>query len=129
MMFITWRHFLLTQIKLHENEEKKMISTRELQKLCLQGFQLGLGDPKILGKADPRVESRTQWMINKANLHRIFNSRADQPGSWSSDYTLGGEPVASNVAAMDKDDNYVVLVTSINTWFGSNVRDVPYYHP
>ena len=40
---------------------------------------------------------------------------------WASEYTLGGEPVASTVASMDKEDNYVVMTTSVNTWFGSNI--------
>ena len=35
-------------------------------------------------------------------------------------YVLG-DPVAANVAVMDKKDNYVSVVTSLNTWFGSKV--------
>lgn len=30
-------------------------------------------------------------------------------------------PAASHVAVMDRQDNYVSLVTSLNTWFGSRV--------
>ena len=36
-------------------------------------------------------------------------------------YVLG-DPVAANVAVMDKKDNYVSVVTSLNTWFGSKVN-------
>jgi hypothetical protein len=31
------------------------------------------------------------------------------------------DPVAANVGVMDKKDNYVSVVTSLNTWFGSKV--------
>ena len=31
-------------------------------------------------------------------------------------------PVAAHVAAMDRRDIYVSVVTSLNTWFGSKVR-------
>ena len=37
---------------------------------------------------------------------------------------LLGDPVAANVAVMDKKDNYVSVVTSLNTWFGSKVNTV-----
>jgi len=80
----------------------------------LQGHQLGLGDPK----GNPEVGPRTHWMINKANLEKIGGPRAE----WSVlEYALGGEPVASGVSAMDVQDNYVAVVNSANTWFGSNI--------
>ena len=31
-------------------------------------------------------------------------------------------PVSAHVAAMDRRDIYVSVVTSLNTWFGSKVR-------
>ena len=34
------------------------------------------------------------------------------------------DPVAANVGVMDKKDNYVSVVTSLNTWFGSKVKNV-----
>ena len=44
----------------------------------LQGLQLALGDPKIQGAVNPEVKAHTEWMINKVNLHTIFNTRTDQ---------------------------------------------------
>jgi gamma-glutamyltranspeptidase len=39
---------------------------------------------------------------------------------FESSYALS-DPVAAHVAIMDKNDNYVSVVTSLNTWFGSKV--------
>ena len=36
-------------------------------------------------------------------------------------YYALSDPVAANVGVMDKKDNYVSVVTSLNTWFGSKV--------
>ena len=39
-------------------------------------------------------------------------------------YYALSDPVAANVGVMDKKDNYVSVVTSLNTWFGSKVKFV-----
>ena len=79
----------------------------------LNHYQLGLGDPT---NNTARVNDRTNWMISKSNTEQFLSSiRKHIP--FESNYKISsGESVAGQVMAMDKEDNYVSMVTSLNTW-------------
>ena len=58
--------------------------------------------------------------MDKSNAGKwISQIQSDGLGA-SPNYALS-DPVAANVAVMDKKDHYVSVVTSLNTWFGSKV--------
>ena len=79
----------------------------------LNHYQLGLGDPT---NNTARVKDRTNWMISKSNTEQFLSSIRKQI-SFESNYKISsGESVAGQVMAMDKEDNYVSMVTSLNTW-------------
>ena len=80
----------------------------------LNHYQLGLGDPT--NNTFP-VQGWSQWMINKTNTGR-FLSDIRYPIPFESDYNMpSGESVGGEVMAMDKEDNYVSMVTSLNSWY------------
>merc|ERR1719411_1533997 len=58
--------------------------------------------------------------MNKDNAAKFVSERQSAGSEQDPNYLLG-DPVAANVAVMDKKDNYVSVVTSLNTWFGSKV--------
>ena len=58
--------------------------------------------------------------MDKSNVAKwVSDIQSDGLGA-NPNYALS-DPVAANVAVMDKKDNYVSVVTSLNTWFGSKV--------
>ena len=78
----------------------------------LEDLQLQLGDDD--------VNDLVQFMLDKTNSPKwTSNIQKENLGS-DPNYALS-DPVAANVAVMDKQDNYVSIVTSLNTWFGSKV--------
>lgn len=83
----------------------------------LEDWQLRLGDSN-----QEDIENTVKYMLDKNNAP---NWTSDIQGhtllTSDPNYALS-DPVAANVAVMDKKDNYVSVVTSINTWFGSKVR-------
>ncbi|TRY76762.1 hypothetical protein TCAL_07601 [Tigriopus californicus] len=81
-------------------------------------FQLGLGDPS--GYEDHLVENRSDWLTDKANVHKFLNSVEGSNVGFESLYPIS-EAVGANMVAMDRMDNYVSVVTSLNTWFGSKI--------
>ena len=59
-------------------------------------------------------------MMNKNNAPRFINKNKAENVGFESSYLLS-DPVGSHIAVMDREDNYVTMVTSLNTWFGSRV--------
>lgn len=53
-------------------------------------------------------------------LCRLINNIKPEPVGFESSYVLA-DPSGSHIAVMDREDNYVTMVTSLNTWFGSRV--------
>lgn len=109
----------------------------------LEGLQLQLGD-----LPDAKTENLVHYIMNKDNAAKFVSERQSAGSEqvkicifiWPEirlnvainhfvnsiqdpNYLLG-DPVAANVAVMDKKDNYVSVVTSLNTWFGSKVNTV-----
>ena len=82
----------------------------------LQDLQLKLGDN---ANADQQVKALQENMMDKSNAPQ-WTSDIQKENVFDPSYALS-DPVASNVAVMDKKDNYVSVVTSLNTWFGSKV--------
>lgn len=87
-------------------------------------FQLGLGDPSEY--EDHLVENRSDWLTDKANVHKFLNSVEGSNVGFESLYPMS-EAVGANMVAMDRMDNYVSVVTSLNTWFGSKVSWFVFY--
>ena len=81
----------------------------------LEDLQLGLGDADANADQDKKQEN----MLDKSNAPQ-WTSDIQKENVFDPSYALS-DPVASNVAVMDKKDNYVSVVTSLNTWFGSKV--------
>ena len=79
----------------------------------LEDLQLRLGDSQAT-----QAQARQESMLDKNNAPHWASDI--QKESFNPSYSLS-DPVASNVAVMDKKDNYVSVVTSLNTWFGSKV--------
>ncbi len=77
---------------------------------------LGLGDPE----ANEDVSKRTDWMLDKSNANRFLNEIEGEPVGFESEYLMS-EPAGSVAVTMDREDNYVAVITSLNTWFGSRV--------
>merc|ERR1712018_480179 len=84
----------------------------------LEEVQLKLGDPA----SGPQVQDNVKSMLNKANTAKwISDIQGGGAESILSQYNSKSEPVAANVAVMDRHDRYVSVVTSLNTWFGSKI--------
>ena len=81
----------------------------------LNHYQLGLGDPT--NNTANKIDVWTQWMINKTNTQRFLSPVRNSPLPFEAGYKINsGESVAGQVMVMDKEDNYVSMVTSLNTW-------------
>ena len=81
----------------------------------LNHFQLGLGDPT--NNTANKIEIWTKWMINKTNTERFLSPVRYSPLPFEAGYNINsGESVGGQVMVMDKEDNYVSMVTSLNTW-------------
>jgi len=86
----------------------------------LNHYQLGLGDPT--NNTANKIDVWTQWMINKTNTQRFLSPVRNSHLPFEAGYKINsGESVAGQVMVMDKEDNYVSMVTSLNTWFGSKI--------
>merc|ERR1712241_559568 len=59
-------------------------------------------------------------MLNKKNAPSWVSDIQGKSLENDPNYALS-DPVAATVSVMDKKDNYVSVVTSLNTWFGSKV--------
>ena len=81
----------------------------------LENLQLQLGD-----LPDMNVNKLVEYMLDKRNMPSIVSDIQRQGLGSDPNYALS-DPVAANVAVMDKKDNYVSVTTSLNTWFGSKV--------
>ena len=82
----------------------------------LNHYQLGLGDPT--NNTANKIDVWTKWMINKTNTERILSPVRYSRLPFEAGYNISsGESVAGQVMAMDKEDNYVSMVTSLNTWY------------
>ena len=80
----------------------------------LNHYQLGLGDPT---NNTANINLWTKWMINKTNTERFLSPVRYNKLPFEADYDISsGESVAAQVMVMDKEDNYVSMVTSLNTW-------------
>ena len=82
----------------------------------LEDFYLRLGD-----HTDPSTSDLLNYLTKKENAPKWVSERQRDGLGSDPNYALSS-PVAANVAVMDKEDNYVGVVTSLNTWFGSKVR-------
>ena len=81
----------------------------------LSHYQLGLGDPT--NNTANKIDIWTQWMINKTNTERFLSPLRYSRLPFEAGYKISsGESVAGQVMVMDKEDNYVSMVTSLNTW-------------
>ena len=80
----------------------------------LEDLQLRLGD-----SPDQEVENLVKVMLDKNNAAK-WTSDIQGESVFEANYALS-DPVAANVAIMDKKDNYVSVVTSLNSWFGSKI--------
>ena len=79
-------------------------------------------DPNTNDIPDPNTAKWVHYLMDKSNAGKwISQIQSDGLGA-SPNYALS-DPVAANVAVMDKKDHYVSVVTSLNTWFGSKVPD------
>ncbi len=85
----------------------------------MEELQLRLGD-LVNDSSDQTVQNIVQFMLDKTNAPKWISSIQGESLGSDPNYALS-EPVGSNVAVMDKHDNYVSVVTSLNTWFGSKV--------
>ena len=65
-------------------------------------------------------------MLDKKNAPSWVSNIQGKSLDDDPNYTLS-DPVAATVSVMDKKDNYVSVVTSLNTWFGSKVSNVTFY--
>ena len=82
----------------------------------LNKLQLKLGD-----NPNPDVNNIVKFMLDKKNAPGwVSNIQGKSLDDADPNYALS-DPVAANVGVMDKKDNYVSVVTSLNTWFGSKV--------
>ena len=82
----------------------------------LNHFQLGLGDPT--NNTANKIDIWTKWMINKTNTERFLSPVRYSPLPFEAGYNINsGESVGGQVMVMDKEDNYVSMVTSLNTWY------------
>ena len=80
----------------------------------LNHYQLGLGDPT---NNTANINLWTNWMINKTNTERFLSPVRYNKLPFEADYDISsGESVAAQVMVMDKEDNYVSMVSSLNTW-------------
>ena len=101
---------------------------------------LGLGDPL---HSEEDVARRTAYMADKRNADRMLRKNLASLAGFESSYSISrlgsfvrnifcsvyyqpfpcpqilSRPVGAHVAAMDRRDIYVSVVTSLNTWFGS----------
>ena len=87
----------------------------------LNHYQLGLGDPT--NNTANKIDVWTQWMINKTNTQRFLSPVRNSPLPFEAGYKINsGESIAGQVMVMDKEDNYVSMVTSLNTWYDFHIR-------
>ena len=90
----------------------------------LEDLQLRLGDstPNSAPTTDHQLlfENSVKNMLDKRNTAQWTSDIQKETLGSDPNYALS-DPVAANVAVMDKKDNYVSVVTSLNTWFGSKV--------
>ena len=66
------------------------------------------------------VIGTTETLIN-VSQSRFLNEVEGSPLPFERSYSLSAS-AAAHVAVVDKEDTYVSVVTSLNTWFGSKVR-------
>ena len=91
----------------------------------LEKLQLQLGDTDEVNP-NPEIDKKVQYMLSKNNSPKWVSNLRGKSLSSDPNYALS-EPVAANVGVMDKKDNYVSVVTSLNTWFGSKVSTLCTY--
>ena len=73
---------------------------------------------------DPKVEELVKYMLDKKNAPSWVSDIQKQ--NLGPNYALS-DAVAASVAVMDAKDNYVGVVSSLNTWFGSKVSENSIY--